>query len=151
MRLRYSGTCRGCGAQLAAGQWAAYHRLDKQVECLDCAANTAATDADAGIDVAADPEAGPATTENEIDAGTAGASARQEYERRAAKRDQEIRAAHPRLGGLILALTGKPQSTRAWARGAAGEEGLAKRIDRLADQGVRLLHDRRIWGHSFKH
>jgi len=48
------------------------------------------------------------------------------------------------LGGLILAVSDEPQSTTAWARGAKGEELLGQRLDGLAVQGVRVLHDRRI-------
>lgn len=76
----------------------------------------------------------------------AGTSARREYERRVARREQRIRAAHPRLGGLILGLTEEPQSTRAWARGAGGEELVGRALDRLTEHGVRVLHDRRIPG-----
>lgn len=146
MRLRYAGTCHGCGTQLPAGQWAVYHRLAKQVECLDCAISTGVTDGAADPNVPTAAEARPASAEIEVDvdAGNAGASARREYERRVAKRDQRVRAAHPHIGALILALTDHPQATRAWARGATGEERLAKRLDSLAQQGVRLLHDRRI-------
>lgn len=81
-----------------------------------------------------------------VDSGSAGASARREYERRSTNRAARIREAHPHLGGLILAMTDEPQSTTAWARGAAGEEKLARRLDALADYGVRTLHDRRIPG-----
>jgi hypothetical protein len=52
----------------------------------------------------------------------------------------------PGIGGLILRLQDEPQSTRAWAQGAAGEEKLAQRLNGLRDQGVQLLHDRRIAG-----
>jgi hypothetical protein len=76
--------------------------------------------------------------------GTAGGSARREFERRAQRRDQRIRTQHPRLGGLILALTDDPQSTTAWATGAHGEEQLARRLDAAASPQLRLLHDRRI-------
>lgn len=76
--------------------------------------------------------------------GTAGASARREHERRQAKRENSIRAAHPRLGGVILALTDDPQSTRAWKRGAVGEEKLGRQLDGLASATCAVLHDRRI-------
>jgi len=79
-------------------------------------------------------------------AGVAGASARREHERRAQRREQRIRQAHPHLGGLILALSDEPQSTRAWATGANGEERIGKMLDKLADRGVQTLHDRRIPG-----
>ena len=38
----------------------------------------------------------------------------------------------------------EPQSTRAWAVGAAGEEKLAAELDKVA--GLRMLHDRRVPG-----
>jgi hypothetical protein len=79
-----------------------------------------------------------------VDPGHAGASARREYERRAAKREQRIRRQHPKLGGLILAVTDNPQSTTAWRTSAAGEEALGRLLDSLADRGVRALHDRRV-------
>ena len=82
----------------------------------------------------------------EILAGTAGASAKREYERRKDKRETRIREAHPHLGALILAVSDDPHSTRAWAIGARGEEVLGMRLDRIAGPGVHVLHDRRIPG-----
>ncbi|MCY7288237.1 MAG: NERD domain-containing protein [Cryobacterium sp.] len=79
-------------------------------------------------------------------AGTAGASAKREYERRKDKRETQIREAHPHLGALILAVSDDPQSTRAWAVGARGEEVLGQRLDKIAGPGVHVLHDRRIPG-----
>src|ERR1700712_5809398 len=58
--------------------------------------------------------------------GVAGASARREHQRRQAKRDAAVRTKHPRVGGLILALTDEPQSPKAWEHGAVGEERLAQ-------------------------
>lgn len=85
------------------------------------------------------------TVAAEVDEGTAGASARLEYERRRGNREQRIRTKHPKLGGLILALSDEPQSTRAWERGAIGEEMLATRLKDLSAP-ARVLHDRRIPG-----
>ncbi|MEO7147809.1 MAG: nuclease-related domain-containing protein [Terrimesophilobacter sp.] len=82
----------------------------------------------------------------EVHAGVAGASARREGERRSAKREARIREAHPKLGGLMLALSEEPQSTRAWAVGARGEEKLGHRLNGLKSDSVHLLHDRRIPG-----
>ena len=81
----------------------------------------------------------------EIEAGTGGGSARREYDRRPVRREERIREQHPRLGGLILALTDEPQSTQAWERGAIGEELLAKRLSELPEP-TRVLNDRRIPG-----
>lgn len=122
MRLRYAGTCRHCGAALPAGGDAVYERDLGTVRCVDC------------------PGAG-----READADVAGASARREYERRKQNREARIRTAHPKLGGLILALSDDPQSTRAWKRGAIGEELLAEWLNGLPED-TRVLHDRRIRG-----
>lgn len=78
------------------------------------------------------------------DSGVAGASAQREHERRATKREQRIRANHPRLGGLILAVTDDPQSTRAWDSGAVGERTVARSLTKWANDYVLVLHDRRI-------
>jgi hypothetical protein len=122
MRLRYAGTCRLCGASLAAGVDAVYQRDSKTVRCIDCE------------QVAAIPESG-------VDGG----SARREHERRAKKREDRIRTKHPKIGGLILAVFDEPQSTAAWQQGAIGEEILAQRLEDLPDH-FRVLHDRRIPG-----
>jgi hypothetical protein len=46
---------------------------------------------------------------------------------------------------LILAVTDEPQSTRAWASGARGEEQTGRWLDQLASAGaISVLHDRRI-------
>ncbi len=122
MRLRYAGTCRRCTRRLPAGGEAVYERGSKTVRCVDCAAGA-----------------------TNSDPGEAGASARREYERRRDNREQRIRTDHPKLGGLILALTDDPQSTRAWERGAVGEELMARRLADLPDT-FHVLHDRRIRG-----
>jgi hypothetical protein len=122
MRLRYAGTCRLCTRQIPDGAEAVYERGSKTVRCIDCSVEVTG-----------------------VDRGDAGASARREYERRRDNREKRIRTDHPRLGGLILALTDDPQSTKAWERGAVGEELLARRLTELPDT-FRVLHDRRIRG-----
>lgn len=121
MNLRYAGACRRCGTMLAAGDDAVYERTTKAVRCVTC------TD-----------------TSNAI-AGTAGASARREHDRRRESRERRIRAEHPKLGGLILALSGDPQSTKSWEQGAIGEELMSQRLADLPDS-FQILHDRRIPG-----
>ena len=159
MKLRYAGSCSACGVNVPAGVLADYHRATKSVSCLTCTTE-APTDAEVaptprGPAAAATPE--PAALEPpELEtplaaaappaAGTGGASARREYERRKDNRETRIRTSHPRLGGLILAITDEPQSTKAWAVGAKGEEMLARRLDKLSGSGVAVLHDRRIPG-----
>lgn len=138
MRLRYAGPCDGCGTELPAGTRAGYVRQSKTVRCVACLGEEPQAPATAAPSPAVTPEA--------VITGTAGSSARREYERRSASREARIRAAHPRLGGLILAVSEEPQSTTAWARGARGEEVLGQRLDQLEVRGVRALHDRRIPG-----
>jgi hypothetical protein len=91
-----------------------------------------------------EPEPARSTEEPDVVVGTAGASAEREHERRKKERDTGVGEAHPRLGGLILALSDDPQSTRAWAVGGRGEELLGQRLDGPAEHGFRVLRDRRI-------
>jgi len=158
MRLRYAGTCRECGSTVGQGESAIYDKAARDVICLSCATKAPVGDerptAESQVpatspedlrrpqpDRGLDPDPMPPTP---VEIGTAGASARREFERRAAKREKRIRDRHPRLGGLILAISDDPQSTTAWRTGARGEEVLGQRLDALADSGVRALHDRRI-------
>jgi hypothetical protein len=130
MRLRYAGVCRVCGAALTAKSEAIYERSTKTVRCTH--------HADRGVY--------ELELAGEVDAGTPGASARREFERRRAAREQRIREKHPRMGGLIHALSDDPQSTRAWDIGATGEERLGNRLNELTSETLRVLHDRRIPG-----
>ena len=138
MKLRYPGLCRVCGAELAARQEAIYERASKSVRCVACP--TAVDPAKVRGELEAGPE--PAV----LDAGVAGASAAREYERRKAKREERIRARHPKLGGLILALSDDPQSTKAWESGRKGEVTLGARLDEQTSEALLVLHDRRIPG-----
>lgn len=138
MRLRYAGTCRVCGAGLAQQTQAVYERQTKTVRCLSHDMTTAPESSPA-------PDPAPVAIEV-VDQGTAGASARREFERRKANREQRIRTRHPRIGGLLLAISEERQSTTAWDTGALGEERLGKGLDRLACDTIKLLHDRRIPG-----
>src|SRR3954454_24729381 len=83
---------------------------------------------------------------DDTDRGTAGASARREHERRRANREKRVRDKHPRIGGALLALRDDPTHEAVWARGARGEEHVAKFLAKYLDDGVLVLHDRRIPG-----
>ncbi len=154
MRLRYAGRCRACGIELPAGTTAVFDRATKTVACLECTTEPEQVEiaigepgalAEADVSPPSEPEPAPQPTdEPDVVVGAAGASAQREYERRKSKRKTGIREAHPHLGGLILALSDDPQSTKAWAAGARGEELLGQRLNGLAERGIRVLHDRRI-------
>jgi hypothetical protein len=132
--LRYAGTCVHCGASLVPGTSALWDSTARTVQCVRC------PDHDATLR--------ELKTENKHrDArarGIAGGSARREYERRRSQRAERMVGKHPRLGRVLLAISDEPQSTRAWSRGAEGEERVARRLEReLADRGV-VLNDRRL-------
>jgi hypothetical protein len=158
MRLRYAGGCQSCHVVVPAGTSATYDQGTKLITCSACVggstapaptvASEPAVASTEGLDSGRGgrPAAAHAAEGPQIDSGVAGASARREHERRKANREARIRTAHPRIGGLVLAISDDPQSTTAWAVGARGEELLARRLDGLDDQGVLTLHDRRIPG-----
>lgn len=127
LRLRYAGVCDTCATPLAQGTEAYYDPRLRTVRCLSCPVEA--------------PDEDPIT----IDIGAAGGSASREYERRVARREARVKERFgTRIGGVLLALSDEPQSTRAWARGSEGERELA---DALADvDGIGVLHDRRVPG-----
>ena len=135
-RLRYAGVCRVCGVELPAKVEAIYERTTKTVRCVS-------HDVHPAVEPAVVEVVDPAVVEV-VESGTAGASARREFQRRKAKREERIRTKHPKLGGLMLAVSDEQQSTTAWDMGALGEERLGKGLDRLASDTLRLLHDRQI-------
>ena len=157
MRLRYAGRCRECTTELPRGTRAVYDPGTKTVCCLACVVThgDVPTDGDEGILPAPEPEVAeqpaataPAGVEEatppDTAPGVAGSSARREHERRVAAREERIRSKHPKIGGLLLALSDDPQTTKAWATGAVGEERLGRRLDAAVGPLVRVLHDRRI-------
>jgi hypothetical protein len=147
MKLRYAGVCRVCDAELQARVEAIYERSTKTVRCVTCSPGAHPLLEDSPTQPLVE-EGAPRLSRNPepIDPGTPGASARREYERRQAKCETRIREKHPKLGGLILAVTDEPQSTKAWDTGAIGEERLGEKVNELASDRVRILHDRRIPG-----
>jgi hypothetical protein len=140
--------------EVAQGGTAVYVRHTRSVLCLPCAdltpdlatlVGTSIDPLDIGRTV--EPTATPPSgSEVRYSQGAAGVSARREFDRRHSKRENAVRTTHPKLGGLILALSEDPQSTTAWARGSVGEERLGARLDSTAGPLVRILHDRRIPG-----
>lgn len=113
MRLRYPGICRLCGVELAERQEAIYERATRTVRCVECP-----TDPEVAEEALGELEAEPESTVQQ--SGAAGASALREYERRKAQREERIRTSHPKIGGLILALSDDPRARRRGRR-APGE------------------------------
>lgn len=78
------------------------------------------------------------------DVNAPGTSAQREYERRKANEQAKREAEWGRLAGFVGALTPEKQSTKAWSSGAAGEAAVGARLDGLASESIRVMHDRRI-------
>jgi hypothetical protein len=126
MRLRYAGSCSECGKSLSKGAEAIYESSTRTVRCIEC-------------------EVQGSPPEIMDDSGVAGASAHREYERRKLARQDRVKGRlGDMLGGVVLAITEEPQSTRAWERGSIGEQKLAEALAGLPD--IKLLHDRRVPG-----
>jgi len=125
--MRYAGICSVCGAQLPEGTPALFHVPTRTVRCIAC----------------------PGRTDGNfwapVDFGIAGGSAAREYERRAALRESALKESYGRrLGGFLTRVTDEPQSTRAWEKGARGEQRLAEVLAGLPY--VAVLNDRAVAG-----
>ena len=150
MKLRYAGTCRVCGTDLPATSEAIWERESKTVRCVSFPAeNAEVIEHEDHVVDSPDPEqvtdeVNDLSPEAEVDSGTAGASARREYEKRKANKEARIHAKYPRMGNLIVALAEEPQSTTAWKTGAIGEERLGIALDKRVSSRLKVLHDRGI-------
>ncbi len=138
LALQRPDACSRCARPLAAGTKAAWDAAERRTYCLPCHKDPKTS---------ADPRTLTPTVAVEValgQQGRGGVSAQREYDKRSARREQQIRQQHPRLGGLLLALSREPTSTRVWAQGAAGERAVAAKLDALIGEHVAALHDRRL-------
>lgn len=127
--LRRPDRCVACDADLRPGDAGLWDPVRREVRC-------------AGCDRAASVPPPPVARQS-----TPGASARREYERLRGKREARVRERWGPLADAALLLGGEPAGERAWAKGAAGEVELARKLERWTrDAGVVLLHDRRVPG-----
>jgi hypothetical protein len=62
------------------------------------------------------------------------------------QREDRVRARHPRIGGVLLALVDDPTTTKVWAQGAVGERAVGQKLAELEGDHVVALHDRRMLG-----
>jgi hypothetical protein len=164
--LRYPATCLSCGTGLPRGAKASWNhdaRVATCVSCITSAATEKPVEAASAISpdlfdlrrdrivaaempVAEPPVAAVEEVAGGIDRGKAGGSAAREWQRRHDRRERQIRARYGRLGRVVSALTDDPHSTAAWAYGANGEAALGRTLDPLREQGVAVMHDRRMPG-----
>ncbi len=140
--LRYDGTCSRCAVRLPAESKAHWDKSAHTVTCLDCGKPVVEAVESRPLEVAkarvdAPPLAVPAS-------GAAGASAARVFDLRHARREANLDKRFGRLAGVVKFLVDDPQSTRAWARGSAGERALAASLQRRIGDRAVLLHNRRI-------
>jgi hypothetical protein len=70
---------------------------------------------------------------------------RSEYQRRKGVREAEVRAAHPRVGELLLKVSRTPQREAAFRSGERGELAVGELLEKQHAKGSLVaLHDRRI-------
>ena len=133
LKLRRPDVCCVCGTPLPAGTPAGWDAEARTVTCAVCL--------EAVVPVAVD------ATQPGLDRGQPGASLAREYERRKNNRESRTREAHPRIGGLLLALREPPQHETAFHRGDLGEKAVAQSLEqRTADGPAIILHNRRMPG-----
>jgi hypothetical protein len=133
LKLRRADQCLVCASDVPAGELAWWDATKRTVTCTACR-SSAETGADETLPVSLDP-------------GRAGASAAREHDRRRRNREARTRDAHPRIGGLLLALQDPPQHEIAFRQGAVGEQEVADSLERRTGSGPAiLLHDRRMPG-----
>jgi hypothetical protein len=82
--------------------------------------------------------------EDGVDRGTPGGSLMRTYEQRRTSQEERIRSRHPRMGGLLLALSDEPATTANFKRGATAEVSVAQRLQRRCGPEVELLFNRRL-------
>jgi Nuclease-related domain len=134
LKLRRPDVCCICGAALSAGARAGWDATTRKVTCAAC------------LEMATAPAPAGATPVA-LDRGQPGASIAREHERRRRNREAHTREAHPRIGGLLLALREPPQHETAFQRGDLGEKAVAASLEqRTADGPAILLHNRRMPG-----
>ena len=119
-----------CGDGLAAGTTAWWDPEARTITCTPCWDCT---------------DTSPTPAEVPLQLGGPGASLTREHERRRRDREQRTREAHPRIGGLLLALQGAPQHESAFHQGALAERAVADSLAIRTDSDrIITLHNRRM-------
>lgn len=118
-----AGPCGDCGRQLRRGTEALHDPGGHTLLCLECVA-----------------------LDTVHSVGTPGAGARTEHAKRLERHQSKVRTRHPRLGGVILALSDEPQHVTAWRTGAVGEEEFGRKLSHAASPNLIVLHDRKLPG-----
>ena len=128
--LLYQGACATCGLLLAKGEPAYWDADTRVVYCLS-------HNPMRGIEIAPS-----------VDGRGVWDRSPQRDPASPVTQREEVGESPPRIGGLLLAVTDGPQTTKAWSAGGPGERSVGECLDALANQGVIALHDSNIPGSS---
>lgn len=120
-----ASTCDDCGRRLQRGSEALGDAASTAILCIECV-----------------------TLDTVHSLGIPGGGVRKEHDKRRQRHQTRVRTAHPKLGGLILALGDDPSHVRAWQIGAEGEEAFGRRLSEIASETIKVLHDRKVPGSS---
>jgi hypothetical protein len=123
LRLRYPAACARCGIALSPGAEAVWDSATKEATCLACA---------------------PA--DGSVVAGTAGASAAGEGDRRANRRVEDVRRKYGDHAAVVAEEMAAREAAGTWGRGSEGESRLANFVAREVGAAVIAIHDRLIPG-----
>ena len=142
LTIKHAGRCSVCGADLPVGAKALWSPTRHLVKCAE----------HSKLEKTAHPTPLPDeenSESNKIDEplsqGTPGGSALAKAQHLSQARKERITKRFPRAGKFILAVTDDPPATKAWQKGAKGEIGAAKELEKLASQyNFKVLHDRRV-------
>ena len=142
LTIKHKGKCCECGKTLAIGATSLWNPSLHVVKCLDHKDHVD----DASLQTSPNNiETNFGETDEPINFGTPGGSAKAQADRRIEARKERVIKRFPRAGKFILAITDDPQSTKAWERGAKGEIGAARELEKLSfTYNFKVLHDRLI-------
>ena len=142
LTIKHAGKCSVCGSDLPVGAkalWSPTHHLVK------CAEHSKLKEAANPAPLHDEENSESNKTDEPLSQGTPGGSALAKAQHLSQSRKERITKRYPRAGKFILAVTDDPQSTQAWVKGAQGEIGAAKELEKLASKyNFRVLHDRRV-------
>lgn len=157
LKLRFPGTCKVCGTEIAKGTEALHFKEEKKVACLTCVEQprTGSIPPPGAVEppkvVTSSPAPAPApapTPEPILEQALPGTSAKREHSRRQSKREAElVDRWGSRLGKALAWWEDDAQSTASWNKGAEGERKVGAYLEKKLDgKGCELLHDRRVPG-----
>jgi Nuclease-related domain len=130
LELRREDVCARCGAPVPAGTQAWWDRETRTVICTECGTSGGSS---------SPPIPAP------LKRGQPGGSLLREHERRQRNRENRARKAHPRVGGVLLALGSAPPHESVFAQGAAAERAVADSLARrTTSDSVITLHNHRM-------